>query len=124
MKPSDLIQLLENPNLPNQLARDDQTEALLSLLVHMFVADRRLDDGELALMTRILPVGADPRAYIEELSRRPLDFDRLAALFPDTKDRDDIITLAEHAVWGDGEVDAREWDVIDQLVERLGVVRD
>ena len=44
--------------------------------------------------------------------------------YPDSADRDDIVTLAEHAVWGDDEVDPREWDLVDKLVEVLGVERD
>ncbi|MDB4975773.1 MAG: Tellurite resistance protein TerB [Myxococcaceae bacterium] len=124
MKPGQLIDLLENPKAPRSVERDEQTEILLTLLVHMFFADRRLDDGEVELLTRILPEGEDAQPYIEELSKRELDLDRLAALFPDAKDRDDIITLAEHAVWGDDEVDPREWDFVDKLVEKLGVSRD
>jgi hypothetical protein len=34
------------------------------------------------------------------------------------------VTLAEHGVWGDDEVDPREWDIVDQLVDKLGVTRD
>ncbi|MDB4990444.1 MAG: Tellurite resistance protein TerB [Myxococcaceae bacterium] len=124
MKPGQLIELLENPKAPQPLERDEHTEILLTLLVHMFFADRRLDDREVSLLTRILPEGQDAQPYIEELSKRELDLDRLAALFPDPKDRDDIITLAEHAVWGDDEVDPREWDFVDKLVEKLGVSRD
>ena len=124
MKPGQLIHLLENPKSPRPVESDEQTEILLTLLVHMFFADRRLDDGEVALISRLLPVGQEPQPYIETLSQRELDLDRLAALFPDPTDRDDIITLAEHAVWGDDEVDPREWDFVDKLVEKLGVSRD
>jgi uncharacterized membrane protein YebE (DUF533 family) len=124
MKPRELIDLLENPDAPRSIQRDEQTEILLTLLVHMFFADRRLDDGEVALLARILPPDQDAKAYIEQLSQRPLDLDRIATLFPETSDRDDIVTLAEHAVWGDDEVDPREWDFVDKLVEKLGVIRD
>lgn len=124
MKPREIIDLIDNPNAASTLQENEQTEILLTLLAHMFFVDRRLDDGELALLTRILPSGRDVKAYVEELSKRPLDLDRLAALFPDSADRDDIVTLAEHAVWGDNEVDPREWDLVDTLVEKLGVVRD
>lgn len=124
MKPGQLIHLLENPKAPRPVERDEQTEILLTLLVHMFFADRRLDEGEVALISRLLPASEDAQSYIEVLSKRELDLDRLAALFPDPADRDDIITLAEHAVWGDDEVDPREWDFVDKLVEKLGVSRD
>ncbi|HEX5661798.1 MAG TPA: hypothetical protein VFX59_31620 [Polyangiales bacterium] len=124
MKPSELIKLLENPQAPKKVQRDEPTELLLTMLVHLFVADRRLDERELALLSRILPEGQDARSYIDELSARKLDLDRLAQLFPNPSDRDDIVTLAEHGVWGDDEVDPREWDIVDQLVEKLGVTRD
>lgn len=124
MKPGQLIHLLENPKAPRPTERDEQTEILLTLLVHMFLADRRLDEGEVALISRLLPAGEEAQPYIEALGKRELDLDRLAALFPEVKDRDDIITLAEHAVWGDDEVDPREWDFVDKLVEKLGVSRD
>jgi uncharacterized tellurite resistance protein B-like protein len=124
MKPSELIYLLEHPQAPKKVQRDEPTELLLTMLVHLFVADRRLADSEVALLARILPEGQDARAYIDELSKRTLDLDRLAALFPSPADRDDIVTLAEHAVWGDDEVDPREWDIVDQVVEKLGVTRD
>lgn len=124
MKPSELIKLLENPQAPKKVERDEPTELLLTMLVHLFVADRRLDDREITLLSRILPEGEDARGYIDELSKRTLDLDRLAQLFPNPKDRDDIVTLAEHGVWGDDEVDPREWDIVDRLVEKLGVTRD
>lgn len=124
MKPRELIDLLENPDAPHTVKRDEHTDALLTLIVHMFFADRRLDDGEIALLQRILPSGEDVRATIVKLAAHPLDLDRLGALFPDAQDRDDIVTLAEHAVWGDDEVDPREWDFVDKLVEKLGVNRD
>ncbi|MET0287887.1 MAG: TerB family tellurite resistance protein [Polyangiales bacterium] len=124
MKPSELIKLLENPEAPKKVQRDEPTELLLTLLVHLVVADRRVDERELKLISRILPDGQDARGYIEELSKRELDLDRLAALFPNPKDRDDIVTLAEHGVWGDDEVDPREWDIVDKVVEKLGVTRD
>lgn len=124
MKPSELIELLENPQAPKKVQRDEPTELLLTMLVHLFVADRRLDDREVELMSRILPDGQDVRSYVEELSKRKLDLDRLAQLFPNPRDRDDIVTLAEHGVWGDDEVDPREWDIVDQVVEKLGVTRD
>ncbi|MET0342319.1 MAG: hypothetical protein ABW252_15050 [Polyangiales bacterium] len=124
MKPREIIHLIDHPEAQGATTQDEQTEILLTLLVHMFFVDRRLDDGEVALFTRILPPGEDVTGTIDRFKERPLDLDRLAALFPDSTDRDDIITLAEHAVWGDNEVDPREWDFVDQLVEKLGVVRD
>lgn len=124
MKPRDFIQLLDDPKASRSVDRSEENELLLTMLVHLFFADRRLDEAEVALLKRVLPGDAEVQTYIDELRDRTLDIERLGALFPDAKDRDDIITLAEHAVWGDNEVDAREWDLVDQLVEKLGVVRD
>lgn len=124
MKPRELIHLLENPGAPKNVVLNEHTEILLTLLVHMIFVDKRLDDRELALVQRILPEGQDVQTYIDTLSKRPLDLEHLAELFPAADDRDDIVTLAEHAVWGDDEVDPREWDLVDKLVEVLGVVRD
>jgi hypothetical protein len=111
MKPAEFIHVLDHPEAPPLVAHDAASELLLTLLAKMFFADRLAGDV------------ADSRSYVEELAARPLALDALAEAFPDAQDRDDIITLAEHAVWGDGRVDAREWDWVDQLVEVLGVVR-
>jgi hypothetical protein len=102
---------------------DEQAEMLRTLLVHLFFVDLDLDQGEMDLLARVLPEG-DAREYIKSAATRRLNLDRLAALFPDPVDRDDIVTLAEHAVWGDNNVDRREWDLVERLVETLGVVRD
>lgn len=123
MKPSDLLRVLDDPKLPGITKQDAQSELLLTLVAHLFFADERLDRGELALMERLLPPNIDAREHVESLTKRPLDLPALAAMFPDPQDRDDIVTLAEHAVWGDDEVDSREWDLVDQLVEALGVDR-
>lgn len=123
MKPRDFIYVLDNDDAPNLTDRSEPAEILRTMLVHLFYADKRVDDGEVALLRRLLPE-CDVHAYIAEAGKRELDYDRLAALFPDPQDRDDIITLAEHAVWGDSQVDSSEWDIVDRLVEKLGVVRD
>jgi hypothetical protein len=125
MKPRDLIRLLDDENGDRTvIERSERTEILHTMLVHLFFADRRLDDKELKLLERILPSSVDVQAYTDELAKRELDLDRMAELFPDAQERDDIVTLAEHGVWGDDEVDPREWDLVDKLVEKLGVVRD
>lgn len=122
MKPADFIHVLENPEAPRLSAAGERAELLRTLLVHLFYADKRVAPGEVALLARLLPDG-DAEHYILEAGKRELDLDRIAAAFPDPQDRDDIITLAEHAVWGDNEIDSSEWDLVDQLVEKLGVVR-
>jgi hypothetical protein len=122
MRPREYIHALENPDLPRCIATGDQAEMLRTLLVHLFFTDLDLDKGELALLGRVLP-DVNIREYIQTAALRRLDLDRLAALFPDPVDRDDIITLAEHAVWGDDRVEREEWDLVDRLVEKLEVVR-
>ena len=123
MKPGDFIHVLENAGAPPIAQQSPEAEALLTLVAHLFFADRVLDDREIALVSRLAGHARDVRGYMEELARRPLDLQRLGALFPDKKDRDDIVTLAEHAVWGDDEVDSREWDIVDRLVEVLEIDR-
>jgi hypothetical protein len=123
MRPRQFLEVLENPEAPRCGVIDEQAEMLRTLLVHLFFVDLDLDQGELDLLARLLPEG-DITAYVKAAAARRLNLDRLAALFPDPVDRDDIVTLAEHAVWGDNNVDRREWDLVDRLVEKLGVVRD
>jgi uncharacterized tellurite resistance protein B-like protein len=123
MKPRDFIHVLENPAAPPISERSAETEQLLTLVAKLFFADRVLDERELKLVQRLAAGVPDLPSYMQELSARPLDLQKLAATFPDGKDRDDIVTLAEHAVWGDDEVDSREWDIVDQLVEVLGIDR-
>ena len=123
MKPSELIRVLEDPSAPSLTQHDEGSLALLTLLAHVYFADGHVDEGELVQLRR-LTSAEDVQARLAELAAAPHDLDRLAALYPDPQDRDDIITLAEHAVWGDDEVDGAEWDLIDQLVEKLGVVRE
>ncbi len=125
MKPRDYIELLEHPDATANLTHvhDARADLLLGVLVHTFVADSKVHEGEIALLKRLIGPHEDAQAYIEKLGARSLDLDAIAAAFPDPQDRDDIITLAEHAVWGDDEVDPREWDIVDALVDKLGVVR-
>ena len=123
MRPRDFLDALNNPDAPKCGATGERAEMLRILLVHLFFVDHDLDRGELDLLGRVLPDG-DIREYIKAAATRRLDLDRLAQLFPDPVDRDDIITLAEHAVWGDNRVEPEEWDLVDRLVEKLGVTRD
>jgi hypothetical protein len=123
MKPSDFIHVLENPSATPISERSAESEQLLTLVAKLFFADRVLHEDELKLVKRLAAGVPDAAAYMVELAKRPLDLQLLAKTFPDRKDRDDIVTLAEHAVWGDDEVDSREWDIVDQLVEVLGIDR-
>lgn len=123
MRPRQFLEVLENPEAPRCAVIDEQAEMLRTLLVHLLFVDLDLDKRELDLLARVLPDG-DVRAYIQSAAARKLNLDRLAALFPDPVDRDDIVTLAEHAMWGDNNLDRGEWDLVERLVEKLGVVRD
>jgi hypothetical protein len=122
MRPRQFLEVLENPEAPRCAVIDEQAEMLRTLLVHLFFVDLDLDKREMELLARVLPEGDVP-GHIKALAARKLNLDRLAALFPDPVDRDDIVTLAEHAMWGDNNVDRREWDLVERLVETLGVVR-
>lgn len=122
VKPSDFIHVLENPDALDLTAHDDGGRALLGLLAHTYFADGRLDESEIAQMRRLAGV-EDVTSLLEELRQQPLDIAKLGELFSDPKDRDDIVTLVEHAVWGDNDPDDAEWDIIDKLVEGLGIER-
>lgn len=122
MRPREFIDALENPHARRCDASGEQADMLRTLLVHLFFVDLDLDKRELALLERVFP-DEDIREYIKAVAPRRLDLDRLAALFPDPIDREDIVTLAEHAVWGDERVENEEWDMVERLAEKLGVVR-
>lgn len=95
---------------------------LRALLVHLFFIDLDLDRRELALLERVLPE-TNIREQVKALASRKLDLTRLAALFPDPHDRNDIVTLAEHAAWGDDKLEQREWSLVQRLAQALGVER-
>jgi hypothetical protein len=122
MRPRDFLNALENPDAPRCSVAGEHAEMLRILLIHLFFADLDLDSRELHLLHRVLP-DVNVREYIQSAATRRLDLDRLAQLFPEPADRDDIVTLAEHAVWGDNRVRREELDLMDRLVETLGVTR-
>ena len=119
MRPREFLNALENPELPRCEVGGERAELLRLLLVHVFFADLDFDKRELSLLQRVLPEGDDAREYVKTWAARGLDLDRLAELFPDPQDRADIVKLAEHAVWGDDKVHARERGLIERLMERL-----
>jgi uncharacterized tellurite resistance protein B-like protein len=120
MRPRDFLAVLEDPSLPRCDATGEQAELLRTLLVHLFFADRDLDKRELALLKRVLPE-LDTHEYVASRAARALDLDRLAELFPDPQDRDDIVALAVHAVWGDEKLERREQNLVRRLAEKLEV---
>jgi hypothetical protein len=122
MRPREFLDVLENPNLPRCDVEGEQAELLRTLLVHLFFADLDLDKRELRVLQRVLP-DVNTREYVQSLASRRLDLDRLAELFPDSADRNDIVTLAEHALWSDDKGERREWSLVQRMIEKLGLVR-
>ena len=96
---------------------------LMRLLAHMFYADGDIASAELDVFGRILGSSdqEELREYLEDLVESPLDYEEIARLYPDPQDRDDIVTLAEHAIWGDRRVEEGEVDILEDLMEALGV---
>lgn len=123
MRPREFLDVLENPQLPRCTASGERAELLRALLVHLFFADLDFDKRELAMLQRVLP-DVDTREYLKSAATRRLDLDRLAELFPDEADRNDIVTLVEHAAWSDAKIERGERSLLQRLVEVLGVERD
>ena len=123
MRPRQFLEALQQPDAPRCSVVDERAEMLRTLLVHLFFVDMDLDQREMDMLTRVLPDG-DVREYIKCAAVRRLDLDKLAALFPDPADRKDIVTLAERAVWGDQNLDRRESDLLERLVEKVGASRE
>jgi uncharacterized tellurite resistance protein B-like protein len=122
MRPRQFLEALREPGASRCAEVDERAEMLRTLLVHVFFVDMDLDRREMDMLARVFPEG-DVREHIKSAAGRRLNLDKLAALFPDPVDRDDIVTLAEHAAWGDSTVDRRERDLLDRIVEKLGVMR-
>ncbi|MCA9710633.1 MAG: TerB family tellurite resistance protein [Myxococcales bacterium] len=122
-RPRDFLDILEDPKAAPLGERRPGDELLLGLLAHMLYADGEVTSDELRVVGRLTGRTDDEelREYLDELGERPLDYDELARAFPDPQDRDDIVTLAEHAIWGDDRVEGREVDLIEDLMEALGV---
>ncbi len=117
------LDVLDNKSAPPLTERDDKGELLLVMLVHMFFADGVFADEELDVLRRLVGEmnDAELRQYCSELSARPLDFDVIRAAFPSHQERDDIVTLAEHGIWGDNVVEPGEVDMIEKLMAEMGI---
>ncbi|MBZ0118524.1 MAG: TerB family tellurite resistance protein [Sandaracinaceae bacterium] len=121
-RPRDLIAILDDPSRAPLSSVDASAELLMHLIVTIFFADGHLDDSEVALFKKLCARDEKAvRAYVRELSQRTFDYGALASAFPDHQDRQDVITIAEHAIWGDDHVDDKELDVIDKLAEVLEI---
>lgn len=123
IRPSEFVKVLEDQDAPSVTIEDAGGALILRLLVHMFYADEELHDKELAMLGRLIgeESGDVLRANVKKLSEVPMDFGKLAELYPDEKDRHDIITIAEHGYWGDDRAEASEMDVLDKLAEVFGI---
>jgi hypothetical protein len=121
MRPRDFLDVLENRQLPRCAAQGEHADALRTLLVHLFFIDHDLDKRELVLLERVLPEGSRGRDYVKSVAARKLDLERVAQLFPDAQDRQDILELADHAAWGDEKVVLRERTLLDRLTDVLGI---
>src|SRR3954451_14908441 len=101
MRPREFLRALDQ--LEHSISPSDpRSELVLTLVAHMLHADRGLTQDELELVAPLASGVPDKRAYFNELSKRPLDLERLAATFPDPADRKDLLQLAEHCLWCDG----------------------
>lgn len=122
MRPREFLDVLDDPELPRCEVTGEQAEMLRRMLVHLFFADLDFDSRELKLLKRVIP-DVNTRDYVKAIAAQRLDLERLAIVFPDPTDRDDIVTLAEHAMSTDGKVERREWSLVTRLRETLGVSR-
>ena len=118
-----ILSVLDNPTTPALMERTEDEEVLLTMMVHMFFADGIVADSELKVLQRLVGDKTDSelRAYLGELGGRHLDYSELATRFPDRQERDDIVTLAEHGIWGDNIVEPGEVDMLENLMEVLGI---
>ena len=123
IRPAEFIKVLEDPEA-DPITIDDAGGALiLRLLVDMFFADEELHDKELSMLGRLIGEDSNDslRENIQKLTEVAMDFDKLAELYPDEKDRHDIITIAEHGYWGDDRAEPAEMDILDKLAEVFGI---
>lgn len=122
-RPRAFIDILEDPKAGPLGPPQPGDELLLGLIAHMFYADDSITSDELQVFGRLAgrEDQEDLQEYLEDLVERPLDYQEIAKAFTDPQDRDDIVTLAEHGIWGDGRVERGEVDMIEDLMEALGV---
>lgn len=122
-RPRAYLDVLDDPTAP-PLGKPTGPDALLmGMLAHMFHADDDVARSELAVFARLVGPMDDKqlRAYLDDLVAQPLDYQALARAFPEPKDRDDIVTLAEHAIWSDNRVEHGEVDMIEDLMAALEI---
>ncbi len=122
-RPRQFIDILEDPKAGPLGDRKPGDELLLGLFAHMFYADDSVSSAELAVFGRLTGRTDEDelKEYLDDLTEEPLDYQELANAFPDPQDRDDIVTIAEHAIWGDDRIERGEIDMIEDLMEVLGV---
>jgi len=120
--PRDFLDVLEK-DAPPVTVDDAGGALLLHLMVHIFFADNELADSEVAVLEQLVGSENDGelRAQVTQMNELPMNYDKLAQVFPDRADRLDIITLAEHGFWADNQLEPGEMDVLDKLAEVLGI---
>ena len=123
IRPREFVKVLEDSDAPPITVDDAGGALILRLLVYMFFADEELHDKELGMIGRLIGEENNDalRVNIKKLNEVPMDFAKLAELYPDEEDRHDIITLAEHGYWGDDRAEPGEMDVLDKLAEAFGI---
>lgn len=122
-RPRAYLDVLDDPTAA-PIGKPTGPDALLMrMLAHMFHADDDVTRSELAVFARLVgPLDEETlREYLADLLDLPLDYQEIARAFPDPQDRDDIVTLAEHGIWSDNRVERGEVDMIEDLMEALGV---
>jgi uncharacterized tellurite resistance protein B-like protein len=123
IRPRDFINVLEKDDAEPITIDDTGGALLLHLLVHMFFADEELHDQELGVLRRL--VGGDEndelREQVTQLNKLPMNFAKLAEVYPERQDRLDVITLAEHGFWADNQMKFSEMDVLDRLAEAFEI---
>jgi uncharacterized membrane protein YebE (DUF533 family) len=122
-RPRAFLDVLDDP-AAKPIGKPIGSDALLMrMLAHMFHADDDITRSELAVFGRLVgSMDEDAlREYLDDLLEQPLDYGELARAFPDPRDRDDIVTLAEHGIWGDDRVERGEVDMIEDLMAALGI---
>lgn len=122
-RPRAFLDVLDDPSAAPIGKTSGPDALLMRMLAHMFHADHDVTRSELAVFARLVgPLEEETlREYLGDLVAQPLDYAELAQAFPDPQDRDDIVTLAEHGIWSDNRVEHGEVDMIEALMEALGV---
>lgn len=119
---NDAITLLESYAGSTIRAGAPSDDALITLLVVMAASDGTLDDEELALLRRLLPLPDDAlRDYVRQRARGGIDLDAIAAAL-DTDDRRwTALRFAARMAQTDDHLDPAERKLLDDLAVALAL---